>query len=76
MRKRAAIEMLTVVDEFTRESLVIDVAGSIRSARVIEVLACAVHRVICAATTPGIRQRGITEMGCRAEFRIGADRSR
>jgi len=29
---------LTVVDEYTRESLAIDVAGSIRSARVIEVL--------------------------------------
>jgi len=30
---------LTIVDEFTRESLAIDVAGSIRSGRVIEVLA-------------------------------------
>jgi putative transposase len=30
---------LTVLDEFTRECLAIDVAGSIRSARVIEVLA-------------------------------------
>ncbi len=29
---------LTVIDEFTRECLVIDVAGSIRSTRVIEVL--------------------------------------
>lgn len=33
------IKCLTVVDEYTRESLAIDVAGSIRSARVIEVLA-------------------------------------
>ena len=33
------IKCLTVVDEFTRESLAIDVAGSIRSRRVIEVLA-------------------------------------
>lgn len=32
------LKCLTVVDEFTRESLAIDVAGSIRSARVIEVL--------------------------------------
>lgn len=32
------IKCLTVVDEYTRESLAIDVAGSIRSARVIEVL--------------------------------------
>ena len=29
---------LTVVDEYTRECLAIDVAGSIRSGRVIEVL--------------------------------------
>lgn len=33
------IKRLTVVDEFTRECLAIDVAGSIRSKRVIEVLA-------------------------------------
>lgn len=33
------IKCLTVVDEFTHESLAIDVAGSIRSARVIDVLA-------------------------------------
>ena len=33
------VKCLTVVDEFTRESLAIDVAGSIRSGRVIEVLA-------------------------------------
>lgn len=32
------IKCLTVLDEYTRESLAIDVAGSIRSARVIEVL--------------------------------------
>ena len=33
------LKCLTVIDEFTRESLAIDVAGSIRSHRVIEVLA-------------------------------------
>ena len=33
------LKCLTVIDEFTRESLAIDVAGSIRSNRVIEVLA-------------------------------------
>jgi putative transposase len=33
------LRCLTVADEYTRESLAIDVAGSIRSARVIEVLA-------------------------------------
>ncbi len=32
------VKCLTVVDEFTRESLAIDIAGSIRSGRVIEVL--------------------------------------
>jgi putative transposase len=34
------LKCLTVIDEFTRECLAIDVAGSIRSGRVIEVLAC------------------------------------
>jgi len=33
------LKCLTVVDEWTRESLAIDVAGSIRSSRMIEVLA-------------------------------------
>ncbi len=33
------LKCLTIVDEYTRECLAIDVAGSIRSARVIEVLA-------------------------------------
>jgi putative transposase len=33
------LKCLTVIDEFTRECLAIDVAGSIRSSRVIEVLA-------------------------------------
>jgi len=32
------VKCLTIVDEFTRESLAIDVGGSIRSGRVIEVL--------------------------------------
>jgi len=40
------LKCLTVIDEFTRESLAIDVASSIRSGRVIEVLA---HLV----STPG-----------------------
>ena len=33
-----SLKCLTVIDEFTREALAIDVAGSIRSGRVIEVL--------------------------------------
>ena len=32
------LKCLTVIDEYTRECLAIDVAGSIRSSRVIEVL--------------------------------------
>jgi putative transposase len=32
------LKCLTVIDEFTRECLVIDAAGGIRSGRVIEVL--------------------------------------
>lgn len=32
------LKCLTVIDEYTREALAIDVAGGIRSARVIEVL--------------------------------------
>lgn len=33
------LKCLTVINEYTREALAIDVAGSIRSARVIDVLA-------------------------------------
>jgi putative transposase len=33
-----SLKCLTIIDEFTREALAIDVAGSIRSGRVIEVL--------------------------------------
>jgi putative transposase len=51
------LKCLTVIDEFTRESLAIDVAGSIRSARVIDVLtrlvslAYMVRRCSCVRTT-------------------------
>jgi putative transposase len=38
------LKCLTVIDEYTREALAIDVAGSIRSGRVIEVLAQLVSR--------------------------------
>lgn len=38
------LKCLTIVDEFTHECLAIDVAGSIRSARVIEVLSVLVSR--------------------------------
>ncbi|AOW52565.1 transposase (plasmid) [Legionella pneumophila subsp. pneumophila] len=42
------LKCLTVVDEFTRECLAIDVAGSIRSSRVIEVLS----RLMCIHGVP------------------------
>src|SRR5512139_1141882 len=42
------LKCLTLIDEFTREGLAIDTAGSIRSARVIEVLT----RVISARGAP------------------------
>jgi putative transposase len=38
-QQRQKLKCLTIVDEFTHEGLAIDVAGSIRSSRVIEVLA-------------------------------------
>ena len=48
------LKCLTVIDEFTRECLAIDVAGGIRSGRVIEVLTQLVsvtaRRAICART--------------------------
>ncbi len=42
------LKCLTVVDEYTRECLAIDVAGTIRSERVIEVLA----RLVAAHGSP------------------------
>jgi putative transposase len=44
------LKCLTVIDEFTRECLAIDVAGSIRSARVIDVLS----RLISARGAPAL----------------------
>ena len=48
LRQRAKLKCLTLIDEFTHESLAIDVAGSLRSGRVIEVLT----RLISARGTP------------------------
>ncbi len=50
------LKCLTVVDEFTRECLAIDVAGGIRSGRVIEVLDAARQRARRAALS-ALRQR-------------------
>jgi hypothetical protein len=47
------LKCLTIVDEFTHQCLAIDVAGSIRSARVIEVLT----RLMSAHGTPVYSQR-------------------
>ena len=57
------LKCLTVVDEFTRECLAIDVAGRIRSARVIEVLAQLVS-VHGAPRVPALGQRA--RSSCRA----------
>ncbi len=50
------LKCLTVIDEFTRECLAIDVAGSIRSGRVIEVLEQTGQRPR-GAEVPALRQR-------------------
>ncbi len=50
------IKCLTVVDEFTRECLAIDVAGSIRSSRVIEVL---FHRPALVGTAGSLDRRAL-----------------
>jgi putative transposase len=64
------LKCLTVVDEFTRECLAIDVAGSIRSPRVIEVLAQLVSvtgpRRTCARTTGRSLSRLPSCAGCTA----------
>ena len=54
------VKCLTVVDEYTRECLAIDVAGSIRSRRVIEVLS---RLIILHLLRAGICQHGAVEMG-------------
>ena len=50
------LKCLTVIDEYTRECLAIDVAGSIRSSRVIEVLSKLVS-VSRSTEVPAFRQR-------------------
>jgi putative transposase len=63
------LKCLTVVDEYTRECLAIDVAGSIRSKRVIEVLSrlITVHgapRYMRSDNGPEFVSAAITEVGC------------
>ena len=74
------LKCLTVVDEFTRECLAIDVAGSIRSGRVIEVLsrwsASTARRAICARTTAPSSSRGHAALATAGQHRYGTHRSR
>ena len=74
------LKCLTVIDEYTRECLAIDVAGSIRSGRVIETLAklVSVHgapRYLRSDNGP-VRVKGDPEMADNSADRHGADRSR
>ena len=72
------LKCLTVIEEYTRECLAIDVAGSIRSGRVIEVLAklVSVHgapkylRAI--GQRPGVRLPGGPQVAHRGKLRIPA----
>ena len=75
------IKCLTVIDEFTRECLAIDVAGSIRSA--VSSRCCAADQrarrtnATCARTTARSSSPGRCCSGCgQREHRNGADRSR
>ena len=66
-----SLKCLTVIDEFTREALAIDVAGSIRSGRVIEVLTRLDQRTWRTAL-PALRQRpGVRQQG---DPRVARDR--
>jgi putative transposase len=63
------LKCLTVVDEYTRESLAIDVAGSIRSGRVIEVLS---HLISTHGTPKVLRSDNGPEFVSRALLRWAA----
>ena len=73
------LKCLTVIDEFTRECLAIDVAGSIRSRRVIEVLTRLVsstaRRSSCVRTTDRSSSAGRSSSGSSEPASARADRS-
>ena len=74
------LKCLTVIDEFTRESLAIDVAGSIRSARVIDVLTrlISVHGApmfLRSDNGPEFVSNAILRMARRGQDRHRLDRS-
>jgi putative transposase len=68
------IKCLTVVGEWTREALAIDVAGSIRSGRVIDVLPKLVTASPC--RTPGTRVTEERPRSCRPRHRASGWRCR
>jgi putative transposase len=75
------LKCLTVIDEFTRECLAIDVAGSIRSGRVIEVLSklVSVHgtpKYLRSDNGPGVRIARGAPMAGPVEDRYCLHRSR
>ncbi len=73
------LKCLTVIDEWTRESLAIHVAGGIRSGRVIEVLAQLVSARRAALSAvgqrTGVRRVRDPAVAARGRHRDGADRS-
>ena len=73
------LKCLTVIDEYTREGLAIDVDGGIRSGRVIEVLsswsACTARRGTCAPTTGRSSCRARSCVDHQRQHRDGVDRS-
>ena len=74
------LKCLTIIDEFTRECLAIDVAGSIRSQRVIEVLARLISehgapRYLRSDNGPEFVSKAILEWLDEGGHRHGADRS-
>ena len=75
------LKCLTVIDEYTREALAIDVAGSIRSGRVIEVLAQLVSmhgapRALRSDNGPEFVSRAILRWLTDGRDRLRAQRSR
>ena len=57
------LKCLTVIDEFTRECLAIDVAGSLRSGRVIEVLS----KLVSVRGAPKYLRQQFEQSACSAE---------
>jgi putative transposase len=64
------LECLTVVDEWTRECLAIVVAGSIRSRRVIDLLA----RLVSTHGAPAYLRSTTDRSSCRGRSRAGSSR--